>query len=232
MLTGTAPSTAEPERAARMLLDFQMRGKKALVVGAGEVGIRKALSLVEDGASVTILSKEFTDSARDAAAGHDIEMIVADLDKDFALVLTHISRNDFLVVATDDAALNRRLADEARIVGTMVSVVDDIGLSDCIFPAICRRGEFSIAVSTGGRSPTMARLMRDRLASELTDEDVLMLALHAHIRAAAKSVVGDARARKGLLLRVTADERVIRQIQAHNLEGAKRVAEGIIRGEG
>lgn len=222
--------TTGPGKRVDMLLDFQMHGKRALVIGAGEVGIRKAVSLAEDGASVTVLSKEFTDSARDACVDHGIRTVVADLAMDSDLALTLLPSHDFLVVATDDATLNKRLAGEARRLGTIVSVVDDMGLSDCAFPAISNRGGISIAVSTGGRSPTMARQIRDRLAGTVTDEDVIMLALHEHVRGMAKSLVGDALERKDLLLRVTKDELVVRKIQGHDLEGAKQAAEDIIRG--
>src|SRR5207244_5068996 len=69
--------------------------------------------------------------------------------------------------ATDDRSLNARVAAEARGLGIPVLAVDDVPSCDFIAPALVRRGDVSIAISTGGRSPAMARRTRERLEHEL-----------------------------------------------------------------
>src|SRR5206468_6336117 len=69
--------------------------------------------------------------------------------------------------ATDDRALNARVAADARALGVPVLAVDDVPNCDFIAPALVRRGDVTIAISTGGRSPAMARRTRERLAQAL-----------------------------------------------------------------
>jgi precorrin-2 dehydrogenase/sirohydrochlorin ferrochelatase len=74
----------------------------------------------------------------------------------------------FLVIAaTDDAAVNRQVWEEARERSILINVVDKPALCTFIAPAVVRRGALTLAISTGGRSPTLARRFRERLEQEL-----------------------------------------------------------------
>ncbi|MBM3141081.1 MAG: bifunctional precorrin-2 dehydrogenase/sirohydrochlorin ferrochelatase [Chloroflexi bacterium] len=69
---------------------------------------------------------------------------------------------ELVMIATDDGAVNRRVADEARAQGILMNAADDVENCDFILPSLVRRGEIAVASSTGGTSPAMARWLRGR----------------------------------------------------------------------
>ena len=161
-----------------------LRGRRVLVVGGGEVAERKVRLLCSAGAQVELVAHELTPwLAKQAAAGEGgmryraREFNPAQLD---GAVLA--------IAATDDRPLNARVAAAARERNLLANVVDDAELSSFIVPAIVDRSPVVIAVSTGGAAPVLARLVRERLES-LLDESlgplaVLLSGWRVRIRAA------------------------------------------------
>ena len=149
----------EPRFVYPMMLN--LFGRKALVVGGGNVALRKAQALVEAGAHVRCVAPEF----------------LPDFQADGRLVcLTapyhakHVFGMAIVVAATDDEAVNRHVAHDARTAGALVNVVDTPSLCDFIVPAAVERGRLMIAVSTGGAAPSLARKIRERLEREFGPE--------------------------------------------------------------
>lgn len=128
-----------------------LEGRRCLVVGGGGVATRKARALREFGATVVQVAPEVC--GRGFADG-DVEGM--------ALV----------VAATDDPAVNARVADVCKAKGIPVNAVDDPGNCTFLFPAIARKGPMTIAVSSGGACPVAAKLVRDRAARLLADDFV------------------------------------------------------------
>jgi siroheme synthase-like protein len=89
----------------------------------------------------------------------------------------------FVLAATSDPATNRAVARAARRVGAFVAVADDPALCTLFMPAILRRGDLLVAVSTGGRSPGVARMLRDDLARRVGPEYGSLVRLVGSIRA-------------------------------------------------
>ena len=135
----------------------QIEGLPVLVVGGGAVGERKVLDLLAAGAVVTVASPEITaglaELARQGAIRHLPQEFFPELVEDMALV----------VGATDDHEVNTGISQAARSRGIFVNIVDQPELCTFIVPAQVRRGELTIAVSTGGASPALARKIRERL---------------------------------------------------------------------
>jgi precorrin-2 dehydrogenase/sirohydrochlorin ferrochelatase len=132
-------------------------GRRCVVVGGGHVAARKLSGLVAAGAVVLVVAPRVCAAIEDAARLHNVEVRRRpfegpDLDDAF-LVIT----------ATDDAAVNRTVAGEARLRRVLVNAADDPAHCDFILPAVVRRGDVQIAVTTGGRSPALARYLRERL---------------------------------------------------------------------
>ncbi|MFH1026479.1 MAG: bifunctional precorrin-2 dehydrogenase/sirohydrochlorin ferrochelatase [Pseudomonadota bacterium] len=145
-------------------LNIDMRGKTALVVGGGKVALRKAHALLESGASLLVVAPEICGELAELAARGTVSVrcgcyAAADLDSAF-----------LAVAATDDAAVNRAVADDAKERGILVMVADDPLTGNCTFPALLRRGSLEIAVSTGGRCPALAAEIRDMIAGIIGDE--------------------------------------------------------------
>ena len=100
------------------------------------------------------------------------------------------------IAATDDSEINLKIAEEARRKVILVNVVDDVVKSDFILPSFVRRGDITIAVSTAGKSPALARKIRTILENVFGDEYASLALLIDEVRAEIKSqgikVSGDA----------------------------------------
>lgn len=152
---------------------LDLREKRCLVVGAGRVGLRKAASLVECQARVTVVSPGF-DAGFDTLSVSRIERPFepADLDGMF-----------LVLAATDSADLNARIASEASGRNILCNIADAPEKSDFILPAVIRRGDLLVAASTSGSSPAFARILKNELEARLDKEDyATFLTLMGRIR--------------------------------------------------
>ena len=136
---------------------LQLKGQPCLIVGGGGVARRRAKALLNAGARVTVLAPEI-DPALLRLAGEgrlrcrQQEFEEAALDDCF-----------LVIAATDDRALNRRIAGAAGAKKCLVNVADDPAAGTFIMPSVIDRDPVMVAVSTGGASPVLARLLRARL---------------------------------------------------------------------
>jgi len=139
---------------------LKLAGKQCLVVGAGKVGEPKIAGLLETGAHVRVVALEASSSVREWAGGGKIALDLrafapGDLDGAF-----------LAVVATNSRALNERVYHEAQRRRVLCNVVDVPELCDFFYPAIVRRGDLQIAVSTAGQSPSLAQNIRKQLEKQ------------------------------------------------------------------
>ncbi|WP_297528364.1 siroheme synthase CysG [Thiohalobacter sp.] len=136
---------------------FQLKDQPCLLVGGGTVAARKATLLVRAGGRVTVVAPELgPDLRRQAEAGEVTH-------RPGTFVPEDLDGMQLVVAATDDAAVNRAVAEAARARGIPVNVVDDRRLCSFIFPSVIDRSPVIAAVSTGGASPVLARQLRTRL---------------------------------------------------------------------
>jgi precorrin-2 dehydrogenase/sirohydrochlorin ferrochelatase len=172
---------------------LDLRGRRCLVVGGGAIGERKARALLECGARVVVVSPTLTPalSALVAAGGvaHHARAFRRGDVRGCALV----------VAATGRASVDRVVAASARARRVLANVVDRPALCDLIVPSVLRRGELQIAVSTGGRSPALAREIRRRLEPMFGPDCAALIerAGRARARGRAAAPTAAARARAG-----------------------------------
>lgn len=134
----------------------ELEAKPCLVVGGGEIAVRKAAVLRSFGAEVTVVAPEMN--------GRDARWVRRRFeDRD-------VEGQTLVVAATDDVALNRHVSELCKARGIPVNVVDDPKNCTFVFPAIFRKGPIVAAVSSGGASPVAAKLVRDRIGRLVTDE--------------------------------------------------------------
>jgi uroporphyrin-III C-methyltransferase / precorrin-2 dehydrogenase / sirohydrochlorin ferrochelatase len=138
---------------------LDIKGQDCVVIGGGEVATRKIALLLRAGGRVTVISPELSEGVARMAENGEIRHIRSrwqeeDL-KDYRLV----------IAATDDRKLNARIAELARECGRPVNVIDDASAGNFVMPSIIDRSPVLAAVSTGGASPVLARLIRTRLES-------------------------------------------------------------------
>ncbi len=138
---------------------MDIRHQPVLVVGGGKVAARKVRLLRKAGGEITVVAPELCEElAEQRAAGHVRHVArkfeAADLDTPV-----------LIIAATDDREVNRAISESARAARVPVNVVDDPELCGFIMPSIIDRSPVQIAISTGGSSPVLARLLRSKLES-------------------------------------------------------------------
>jgi precorrin-2 dehydrogenase / sirohydrochlorin ferrochelatase len=137
---------------------LNLSGRRAVVVGGGKVALRKAQDLADAGAKVRVVAPKLL-----AAFGKDRRL---ECVKD-AYGPSHLAGAFIVIAATDDETVNARVAADAAEDGAITNVVDRPSLCDFIVPATVKRGWLTVAISTGGAAPSLARKLRERLEKEI-----------------------------------------------------------------
>ncbi len=139
---------------------FKLEGRQVLVVGAGQVGEQKIEGLLPTGARITVVALEASGrvcqwAQSGALAFHQRSFQSADLDGVF-----------LAIVATSSPVLNELVYTEAQHRHVLCNVVDVPELCDFFYPAVVRRGNLQIAISTSGQSPSLAQRIRKQLEQQ------------------------------------------------------------------
>lgn len=158
---------------------IELENKKVLVVGGGQVARRKVEKLLPYGAHITVAAPHIESSL--IALGAD-RYINAPFSPDM------LDDADIVIAATDNRDLNRRISELCAKKKTPVNVVDDKALCSFIFPALIKRGEMSIGISTGGASPSAAIWAKERINAILPAELESILVYLESIRPIIKSL--------------------------------------------
>ena len=132
--------------------------RRCVIIGGGNIGQEKVEKLLECDADVFVISPEVNPHVEDLASSQQIswdkrEYQQGDLEGAF-----------IAIAATDDNTVNRQIAKEAEDRNVLLNVVDVTHLCTFIAPSVARRGEVTIATSTGGASPALARKLREELS--------------------------------------------------------------------
>jgi len=136
---------------------MKLEGKRCLVVGAGRIGEPKITSLLDTGARVHVIAIEASEAVRTwAKAGR----IILEL-RTFAA--EDLEATFLAIVATASRDLNASIYNEAQRRGVLCNVVDDPAYCDFYYPAVVRRGDLQIAISTNGQSPSLSQRLRQQL---------------------------------------------------------------------
>jgi len=141
---------------------LKLANRQCLVVGAGKVGEPKIGGLLDTGARIRVVALEASPTVREWAREGKIDLELRsfrpdDLDGTFVAV-----------VATSSRALNERIYAEAQMRHVLCNVVDVPDLCDFFYPAVVRRGDLQIAVSTAGQSPSLAQKIRQQLEKQFS----------------------------------------------------------------
>ncbi len=156
---------------------LDMAGRPCLVVGGGLVAERKVSGLLEVGARLTVVSPAVTAQLDDWAREGRIRLVRR------AYQVSDLAGQSLAFVATDDGVVNAEVARDARAAGVLINAADDLAHCDFILPAMLRRGELTVTVSTGGASPALSRMVRDELDAYLAREDyAALVSVTAHAR--------------------------------------------------
>lgn len=194
----------------------EMEGRPCLVIGGGKEAQRKVTGLMAAGARVTVIAPKLTRDLQAMLAAGEIEYTQREYqDGD-------VEGYEVCMIATDDGAVNGDVAAEGKRRGVWVNATDDTKNCDFILPAVIRRGSITLAASTGGTSPALARRLREELEAYLTEEMPALADLLGDVRGDLRSrgIVPDADAWQEAIdedLRVLLAQRKYRQAKARLL---------------
>jgi precorrin-2 dehydrogenase/sirohydrochlorin ferrochelatase len=136
---------------------MKLAGKQCLVVGAGKVGEPKIGGLIDTGASVHVVAIAASGQVREWADAGKIELELR------AFTADDLDGKFLAVAATASESLNKLIYQEAQRRGVLCNVVDVPEYCDFYYPAVVRRGDLQIAISTAGQSPVLAQKIRQQL---------------------------------------------------------------------
>lgn len=212
-------------------LFHNLRGRPCLLVGGGQIALRKLRLLVDAGAVVTVLAPDICQDIQQLSKNANIQLLKSEY------AAKHLSNKVLVIAATNDASTNAGVSEDARRQNVPVNVVDDPAHSTVIFPSIVDRSPIQIAISSGGHAPVLARLLRSKLEGELPHGLGALGNLAMRYRQAVKDKLSSGTARKAFWERVF-NGPVAEQVYANNLEEAERMldshlqaAEPAINGE-
>jgi len=159
---------------------LKIHGKRCVVIGGGQVALRKINALLECGADIVVISPDLHPELSQLAEDREIKVIYRDYESG------DLEGAFIVVAATNRRDINQKVADEARAQNILVNVVDAQEQSDFIIPSLFRRGDLAIAISTAGGSPALAKKIRTRLEQSLGEEYTLLLSLIKEVRSVLK----------------------------------------------
>ena len=211
-----------------LIVDLNLKGNLVIVVGGGQEGLKKINSLLTQDCKILLISDETNKQIDNYVKQNKIVFKKMKLEN--ANFLTKY--NPILVMATtDDKKLNRKIVEKAKKMRCYAYAADDPAVSDFSHPSVINiEDTVQIAVSTGGRSPAMARKIRMKAEEVfkkiITKEDIYQIRLQEFARSSAKSKIATPLERKKFLYGVINDNQVKQLIKEGNFKKAqKRVME-------
>ncbi|MGE8045069.1 siroheme synthase CysG [Pseudomonas monteilii] len=204
-------------------LFHKLHGAQVLVVGGGEIALRKARLLADAGAALRVVAPEVDGqlAAMAREGGGEVQVRgyqASDLDG-----------CRLVIAATDDPALNAQVSADAQLRSLPVNVVDAPALCTVIFPAIVDRSPLVVAVSSGGDAPVLARLIRARLEAWIPAAYGELAGLAARFRHKVKTLYPDVNQRRGFWETVFQGPIAERQLAGQGAE-AERLLQAMVDG--
>lgn len=190
-------------------LFLEMRDKKVLIVGSGEVGTRRGKRFLEAGAQVIILGKHVSPDLLDLGAS------IKPLEE----ARKWVSWADLVVVASGDVQVNEQITHLAE--GKLLNRADQPDIGNVIVPSSFFIGDVQMCIFTQGKSPLMARQLRKKIEKVIKEEDVLQLELQNFTRQRLKEKVEGQKRRRTYLYQILEDDKVKKLLKEGKLEDAK-----------
>ena len=202
---------------------LNLKGRLCVVIGGGDVAERKVRGLLRAGARVKVVSPELTEGLEELRNRGLIKHVKRAYQEDDI-------RDAFLVIAaTSEMDVNRAVFKDARNVP--VNVVDVPELCSFIVPSIVNRGDLTLAVSTSGVSPALARSIREELEAFFPEETGEFLEFLKDIRSRIKQTVPDSTTREAVLKEI-GSRRVLKLLLTEGVEVARQEVYGILNKRG
>lgn len=171
-------------------LFHKLQDRLVLVVGGGEVALRKARLLGDAGARLRVVAPDVRDELSEMAGAGGGEVLLRDYQQ------TDLQGVALVIAATDDEPLNARISAQAQALGIPVNVVDAPKLCSVIFPAIVDRSPLIVAITSGGDAPVLARLIRAKIETWIPATYGQLAGLAKRFRAQVRGLFPDVQQRR------------------------------------
>ena len=195
-------------------VNMQINNRSCIVVGGGSVAERKVIALLAAGACVTVLSPEVTQKLTELIQGEKVIHVAR------AYELGDVTGAFIVICATNNGAVNKLVAEEASKAGSLVNVADAPELGNFNVPAQIAHGDLLITISTGGKSPALAKRLRAELAQRYGPEYGTYLNLVAEARSKVKKQMQSSKKREAFW-RQTIDSEVINLLKEGKVKEAE-----------
>lgn len=203
-------------------VQLNVRGRVCIIVGAGNVAARKAQSLIECGALVTVIAPDAVDRVCQLAEEGRVTW------RQEAYDAGHLAQAFLLFAATGSRAVNTQAMEDARALGILACDVSAPDTGDFVSPSVLRRGDLTLTVSTQGGSPTLAALVREDLAALFGPEWDGLTQIIGSLRSVIQGA-GDEHARRQAVRLVLQNEQVRALLaQGNLLEAAERARQCLL----
>ncbi|BBH47012.1 siroheme synthase CysG [Pseudomonas sp. KU43P] len=196
-------------------LFHKLQGGRVLVVGGGEIALRKARLLADAGAALRVVAPDVDGQLAALAREGGGEVLVRGYQA------ADLVGCRLVIAATDDPGLNAQVSADAQALSLPVNVVDAPALCTVIFPAIVDRSPLVVAVSSGGDAPVLARLIRAKLEAWIPSAYGELAGLAARFRVKVKALYPDVNQRRGFWETVFQGPIAERQLAGQGAEAEK-----------
>ncbi len=173
-----------------MPVGISLENRPVLIIGGGQVALRKIEILIDYHADITVISPAFVDKIEWFADKEKVKLIRR------SYISPEAAAYGFVIAASQDPEINRAVSDDCRKAGVPVNAVDNPDQCDIIFPATLRRDNLSIAISTDGQAPFLAGHLKMVLDGMFKPHWSKIAALAAHFRTMTRERWGDDLANK------------------------------------
>ncbi|WP_297186808.1 siroheme synthase CysG [uncultured Porticoccus sp.] len=171
-------------------LFHNLRDRRCVMVGGGEIALRKLRQLMAVGAAIEVIAPEINSSIQKLAHESGLTLVNREFED------ADLNGAVLVVAATNDIAVNRRVSELAQARNIPVNVVDNPELCSVIFPSIVDRSPVQIAISSAGTAPVLARMLRTRLESSIPAGYGKLAAIAGKYRDHVKRKINDGLSRK------------------------------------
>ena len=205
-------------------LFLNLADRPCLVVGGGNVAARKIEALVDVGAKVTIVAPHLNERVAELVNDNDLAYAQREFDDD------DVAERLLVIAATNVRKVNAQVFAACQARSVLVNTVDDPQLCTAIFPSIVDREPVTVAISTGGSSPTLARRIREQIEAILPASTGRLAMFLAGRRSSIKQALGETVARQRLWDRVL-DSAVPRLVERGDEGAADEVLDRLVSSE-
>ena len=195
--------------------------------GGGKIAEKKILQLLDNGADITVFGQKFTKKLKELGESRQVN-IEKKGAKDGLLMSYHKFNPSMVIVASNNRLLNEKVAKEAERISSLVCVVDNPSLSDFSMPAVANVDHIRIAVSTKGKSPAMAGIIRRRIEKMITMKDIRSIELQSYARNIAKNHIPSPNERRKVLLQIIENNKINTFLVNDQVSEAKDLVKKII----